>query len=108
MLGRMYRSTPSELDHLRGNFTFSMDSLTYYELGLLNTGPNAQTTNSAISVNLENHPEILKLQRFCLYLLDRLNNGVNPVSTSKRSTKNRKHENNGIESPQGVSSPRKR
>lgn len=86
-LGRMYRTTSADLDSLRGFYTFNLEALTFYSLPNIpqsvlqkepspsETKPNSSVvvTESNLSKEFEDLKEnIVRLQKFCIYLFERL------------------------------------
>lgn len=84
-LGRMYRTTTPELDLWRGQYTFSSDLLAFYEISAPIPSPTAPPTSAVVPsaapgkgerlggvTSVLADVEIAKVQKFCLYLHDRI------------------------------------
>lgn len=131
-LGRMYRTTTPELDLWRGQYTFSSDLLAFYEISAPLQPPAAAPTGAVVpSVapeaavaapgkgrNLEGTAgvladvEIAKVQKFCLYLYDRiksLEEALELHRTGSQEGSIRTTTNSTVERPPGKRGrPRKR
>ena len=113
-LGRMYRTTSPELDQWRGFYTFSSESLAFYELSaelpstsssgappianaisglpdptVLATEQQQQQQQQQQKQSPIDSMEITKLQKFCLYLYDRVNRLEEELRTPQRSADGR-------------------
>ena len=103
-LGRMYRTTSPELDQWRGFYTFSSELLAFYELSAeLPSVPSSGAPPIANKISDSPDPtvhateqqqqqqslvdsmEITKLQKFCLYLYDRVNRLEEDLRALQRS-----------------------
>ena len=91
-LGRMYRTTTPELDLWRGQYTFSSDLLAFYEISAPIPSSTAPPTSAVVPsaapeaavaapgkgerlggvASVLADVEIAKVQKFCLYLYDRI------------------------------------
>lgn len=88
-LGRMYRTTTPELDQWRGQYTFSSDLLAFYEISAPLQSPTNVPSTGAVAPSVAPEAtaatpgklgttsvladvEIAKVQKFCLYLYDRI------------------------------------
>lgn len=75
-LGKMYRTTPSQLDHLRGLFTLFVDKLSSYQVG--SSIQNSQTVSLEDTMSFgqfrEVHTKLQKIQQVVVSMDARIRN----------------------------------